>query len=236
MVDLVTMLDRFNRKERFFLVASAVVGKPQFRLSSKFRGEVKSALGLEVPVDATAWVDYHLDWLYAALVLWRTGGEGPFPSPKFPPAKKGDPELNVNANQEDIDLLVAFKKGAITHLLLIEAKGVTSFGNAQLISKARRLARIFGATGRHYQDVIPHFLLASPTKPKLHSEDYRQGLKIQDIPSWMLKDGDFVHVPLPVPDDRIVIERFDKTLGKASKGGQHWRVKPAPVPRREWSP
>ena len=142
MKKLITTLDHLNRKERFFLVASAVVGEPRFRIHRNFRDQVKRATGITIPTTARAWVDYHIDWLYAALVLQDAVNDGPFPSPRFPSGQKGKSPLNVNANQEDIDLLVAFDKGPVTHLVLIEAKGVTQFGNAQLISKGRRLKHI----------------------------------------------------------------------------------------------
>jgi len=164
-------------------------------------------------------------------VLQDAVNDGSFPTPRFPSGQKGKSPLNVNANQEDIDLLVAFDKGPVTHLVLVEAKGVTQFGNAQLISKGRRLKHIFGRAGDKYPSVSPHFLLASPARPKLHSTEYHQGLKTKGIPQWMLSDGDFIHIELLVPADRIVIERFDKESGKASKVGNQWRVKPAPVDR-----
>ena len=60
--------------------------------------------------------------------------------------RNSDKDLVVG-NQEDIDLLIAFEKQAKTHLVLVEAKGGTAWGNDQLRSKASRLQHIF-AKGR----------------------------------------------------------------------------------------
>jgi len=57
MKKLITTLDHLNRKERFFLVASAVVGEPRFRIHRNFRDQVKRATGITIPTTARAWVD-----------------------------------------------------------------------------------------------------------------------------------------------------------------------------------
>lgn len=60
--DLINLLQRFNRKERFFLVGHAL-GNKDFRLPEDFRLSLSSAtnLGEEIPCDAFAAMDYHLD-------------------------------------------------------------------------------------------------------------------------------------------------------------------------------
>ena len=54
---------------------------------------------------------------------------------------------NINETQEDIDLLIAFESdhegGAVTHLVLIEAKAYVHWINGQLKSRAKRLRDIF---------------------------------------------------------------------------------------------
>ena len=215
---LLQLLDRFNRKERFFLVAYAL-GNPRFQVSDEFRAALGKIVGASIPMDALCFMDYHLDWLYAALILARASPEEEvFDSPNFMGATNDDPPFNVNTNQEDIDLLVAFDEGEDTHLILVEAKGVTGWGNAQIQSKGRRLRTIFGDEGNGYPGVIPEFVIASPRRPKR--------LKEAGLPSFMRKGDPFLWMALRVPPHRIEIERYDKSLSKALKAGQHWRVKP----------
>ena len=91
---------------------------------------------MTVPADAFVAMDYHLDWIQMALYLARTP-DPPRPIPKE--AVLGDGQKNINENQMDVDLLVAFDEGATTHLVLVEAKMETGWTNQQLCSKATRL-------------------------------------------------------------------------------------------------
>lgn len=71
---LLDYIDKFNRKERFFLFTYAT-GNPDFRLSEEFRGALGKELGVDIPADAKGYIDYHLDWLHAAVVLSGNGGD-----------------------------------------------------------------------------------------------------------------------------------------------------------------
>ena len=208
------LLERFNRKERFFLLGLAL-GNARFQLSGEFRSATSQALKQcpgwgtrEVPRDALCWMDYHMDWIWAALELHgaaptKTG----FPSPVWPrdPKRKirpGEPEvLNVNANQEDVDLLVAFEDRDGTHLIFIEAKGETNWSIPQMESKGRRLARIFGHADHPEakEGVRPYMLLASPTQSSQ--------LNKAQVPGWMKPNGKFAWMPLRIPPDRLEIVR-----------------------------
>ena len=75
-------------------------------------------------------MDYHLDWIEMALYLAERGefpDETPFRNEHFP---------DINRNQQDVDLLIAFEGGAAgeatTHVVLIEAKAYLGWTNAQL--------------------------------------------------------------------------------------------------------
>lgn len=98
-------------------------------------------------------MDYHLDWLHDSLFLTPSGIDGEAVHPNT--------ETVATGNQEDVDLLVTFEEGNITHLLMIEAKAGTGWTNKQTLSKAKRLKRIFGADGAQYPRVNPHFGLMS---------------------------------------------------------------------------
>ena len=54
----------------------ALRGEPRFRLSKRFRDKLGQAMGRDIPSNSMAWMDFHLDWLYAALLLSVGGLEG----------------------------------------------------------------------------------------------------------------------------------------------------------------
>jgi hypothetical protein len=116
-------------------------------------------------------MDYHLSWIAAAIYLHA------HPECSFPIRNEGE----IQQNQEDVDLLVAFEAGAETHLVFIEAKGVTSQSNSQLMSKADRLRQMFGDDGQRWPGVWPHFAIVSPGRPVR--------VKWGEWPGWRLHDG-----------------------------------------------
>jgi hypothetical protein len=179
-------LDRFNRKERFFLVAYAL-GKPKFQLDAQFVSDLSRVARFPIPSDAAAYMDYHLDWLHTAAYL---------NSPLFAEAAHYPNEPRVNTgNQEDIDLLIAFADASVTRVVMVEAKAETGWTNGQLRSKAKRLERIFGRDGGGVAGVIPTFVLASPKESK--------GVNTSEWPDWMSgPDNRPVWLQLPVPTDR----------------------------------
>ena len=205
MDDLIAILESFNRKERFFLIAQAL-GNPGFELSTGFREKLAKAVGLdrqgiEIPACAFAAMDYHLNWVHASLVLaYYTGGQ-----------ERID-RLNTEAieqNQEDVDLLVAFKDDAGTHhLIFIEAKGYNTDGMSdglsdldkdQLESKAGRLNLILEPDGILYPNVKPHFCLMSGKKPACIP------------PKW----GNWLELSLPT--ERLVVRLKDPRILKSGK-------------------
>jgi hypothetical protein len=227
---VIEILNSFNRKERFFLIGHAL-GNPEFRLSEAFRTSLSYELGIRVPKEAHCWMDYHLDWIYAALTLSAEGPKPNYPSPRFPSLElcaqgafdAGSENINMKQS-EDIDLLVGFQDGLTTHLVLIEAKGVTKFGNKQLHSKACKLGHIFGlgekpTTG----SVVPHFVLASPAEPRLTLRG-GQGLDIGPLPRWMKPAGSLLWVQLPIPRSPRVAARFSTDTGRPDPEGDSWAV------------
>jgi hypothetical protein len=202
---LIEYLESFNRKERFFVVGEAL-GNPAFRLSSDFRARLGAVFGLAIPDDALVAMDYHLDWIYASLVLDAGDDES---------AVLPNDERLVSGNQEDIDLLVAFDDERTVQLLLIEAKAETGWTNKQTLSKAERLRRIFGDDGARFAGVTPRFGLLSPRRP--------EQLESQCWPAWMTRGGEPVWLELHVPDGRRRVTRCDAS-GRVSAGGGFFRV------------
>ena len=198
----INLLESFNRKERFFLIGQAL-GNPEFQLSGAFRDGLSEAFGLQIPENALVFMDYHLDWVNASLYL-------AIPEVDEAAVHSNDEAL-ISGNQEDIDLLVAFERGDVTYLLLIEAKAESGWTNRQMDSKSRRLENIFGADGNKYPHVEPHFCLISPRKP--------QQLKSQSWPDWMVKNGRPIWMELDVPEGRRRAIRCYEDGVSSAEGG-----------------
>jgi len=202
---LIDCLRSFNAKERFFLLAQAL-GNPSFVPSSCFRKELGRVVELEIPQDPLSAMDYHIDWIYAGLQFAADSQKVRIYS---------NAEGIIRAQQEDVDYLVAFDDGDDTHLILIEAKGVTGWTNKQIDSKIRRLVQIFGNDGTMWAGVIPHFVIMSPRRPS--------GLTTNAWPEWVAPNGEVPWLELSVPKGLRAVTRCD-AHGKRDARGRHWRV------------
>lgn len=201
---LIQRLKDFNAKERYFLIRQ-VLGIPEFAIDQKFR-EALVTVGITIPEEAkTYWaMDYHLNWLYAAL----------HPAPDGKP--QSNAAKNIKPNQEDVDFLIAYEADEVTHIVLLEAKGVTGWTNEQLGSKRERLNNMF-TPDILAQGVQPHFVLISPKESK--------GLKAEGFPEWMCSGGKFPWLRLMLDSGELKVTHCDP-LGKAKQGGDHWKVEP----------
>jgi hypothetical protein len=159
-------------------------------------------------------MDYHLTWLYASVILAEAGYEPSMDGRLVLDNKEGI----VRGNQEDVDLLVAYEEGSTTHIVIVEAKGVTGWTNKQMTSKANRLREIFGEDGGRRSSAHPHFVLASPRQ----SRDLTQS----GWPKWMAPEGKIPWVKLTVPDNLIRVSRSD-AAGTPNKDGRYWTVLPS---------
>lgn len=130
---------------------------------------------------------------------------------------------DFNADQEDIDLLVAFDNAnpdlPLTHLVLIEAKAYLPWTNKQLKSKTGRLREIFGENGKRASGVVPHFVLMTGSRSKniqtLEWPDWTNDA--QGNPFWLDYDLPF----------RSKITRCTAS-GKSDKCGGYLRVDRVP--------
>ncbi len=206
MTGYIDNLRLLNRTERFHLLALAL-DNPELRLGDRFRIELSRATGLDVPADAFVAVDYRIPWLYAAAVMASAPNDGPY-------VTGGGIE---RGNPEDTDLLVAFDADGVSHVIAIEAKGVTGWSHKQLLAKALRLGDIFGfdARGDSFPAIQPHFVLTSPFQPA--------DLEMEEWPLWMTGDnGEPAWLRLPVPAEFVRVVRTDG-IGKPNANGGHWR-------------
>lgn len=208
MPDLLDILESFNRKERFFLVAQALGqernNKPAFTLSPEFSEKLGKEVGVTIPQEPEkvfVAMDYHLNWVHASLVLAHCTG-----------SQERIDRLNTKAieqNPEDVDLLVAFKDaGGAHHLIFIEAKGYNTDGMSdglsdldkdQLESKAGRLKLILEPDGIPYPNVNHHFCLMSGKKPACIPPKWGNWLK------------------LSLPPKRLVVRLKDPQILKSGK-------------------
>ena len=210
MDDLIKILESFNRKERFFLIAQALGqerdDKPAFTLSEKFRRELGGKMEVCIPKDPEkvfVGMDYHLDWVVASLTRWKDGKDREFPNDA--PGIKG--------TQEDIDLLVAFQENQVFHLVFLEAKAYSGWTNNQMEPKAKRLGEIFDDCEKKWPNVNPHFFAIGPKEST--------ALNLAAFPDWM-KPIEWLTLALP-SERRIVTRR-----GKEGNSYRKFEIKMVP--------
>jgi len=129
------------------------------------------------------------------------------------------PHSTSTRTRKDIDLLLAIDDAPKTHLVMIEAKATSAWSSKQFISKARRLTHIFGEDGARFGGVEPHLVITSPRRPPRLSSSTNDNLA-----PWMKPNGSVPWLALPVPTERLVIERCGPD-GVRTKLGTHWQVR-----------
>jgi hypothetical protein len=199
-------LKAFNRKERFFLVGTAL-GNHEFKLCAEFRELISKALHLDIPENTFTAMDYHLDWVYASLVISRDDNT----------QIHSNQHQLIHASGEDSDILVAYEIEKRCHIIFLEAKGVKLFSNHQLQSKIQRLSDIFGKEGNNWPCVIPHFVIVSPIEP--------QRINIDNWPDWALIGNKVKWIPLKINHNLKKIVRCNQN-GEPDKKGEYWIVSP----------
>lgn len=231
---LVDCLRAFNRKERYWLLRDALGGSSaDLPLSASFRDRLGKTMGF--PIKASAWwaIDYHIDWLFGALVLDRVGEDRTInlANPEGQRDQSAARRL-IRGTQEDFDLVIAFDR----KIILIEAKGVGSWGNKQIAEKCQRLwewsevaENVAPITDDHAAVEI-YIVLMSPRASK--------GLQQLSWPSFVKLDGSlpfFLGLSLAgAPDFFVAPERCDQN-GVAKKNGERWHLKRSARPRLDES-
>lgn len=210
---LVTTLQRFNRKERNWLIRDAL-GDGAKSLSADFRARVAGVLQKHDPaiaIPASAWwaTDYHIDWLIGCLTILADGESS------IGVVKTNEPAI-VKGSQQDIDLLIAWE----TTLVLIEAKGVGSWKGSGTTSK---LSRLCGLPDMLFRGLTPYLLFMSPEDSNLPGEK---------MPKWIRNSGKPDHLELRIPpaDKPLLrVERCSLSKGKwrPDAEGSNWRIEPA---------
>jgi hypothetical protein len=207
MLSMIDYLEKLNRKERYFLIGLAL-GNPKFKLDESFLKKLNDEFHIAIPDKAFVAMDYHLNWIFAAAIL-----------------ASGNPATNyvydnkdkfIDGTQEDIDLLVAYEdKFGINHLIMLEAKGVTSYDNNQFRHKIDRFKKIFGEKGDRFAKIKPYFGLISPRESK--------GLDFEYCPSWLKVDRKIPWFEMAIPE-RLVLFGCDER-GKSNNSRDFWTIK-----------
>lgn len=183
--NLVDNLKRLNAKERDHLMRYAYLGFAEryventtLWLSNRFHADLlarREKLGLSEKVRCVfAGMDYHLDWLYAALLLACAKRHVADRDEEV--AERDMLEIEdldeslwpVSGRQEDVDLLLVFADENRVTVLLVEAKGVASFDKVQLARKAIRVHYILEHSGaRNRSDLAFRFVFMAPDTPEI---------------------------------------------------------------------
>ena len=221
---LVECLKLFNRKERYWLIRNAL-GQDggELPLSESFRRNLGKEIGTEIPADTWWALDYHIDWLFGALALDGAPDIDSATILKNPSVPTAAGRRLIRGTHEDFDFVVAFDRT----IVLVEAKGVTSWGNSQMSSKHQRLCEWEQLskdvlTGRK-QTAEPARIIVVLMSPKESA-----GLSKLDWPKSVNDGGNapkFLTMDFTgAPDKFRVPERCDGS-GVASSTGDHWHLK-----------
>jgi len=214
--EIIVALESFNRKERFHLLSNAT-GDNGFKLCDEFIGRINNRFDIHIPENNLVAMDYHMDWIKAALTIVFESDE--YPNGIYP---NGRGKGRLNENQEDVDLLIGYCDKGKCHLIMLEAKAATGWTNKQLISKANKQQTIFYDSEVSkvmiYPNVILHFALISPQKPKNLNRKHKWP------PHWLDKEGDINWLGLEMPDNQRRIVKCDEN-GRITEKGNYWQVK-----------
>lgn len=215
---LVDLIESFNRKERHILWEQATVESGQAQLSQTFKDKL-AACGIDVPDRHIVAVDFHLDWLYGALLAHAEALSSRDPSQAHPIPEASRPEKRAyRGNQEDIDLLIAFEQEGQPWVVMVEAKGFTSWGKSQMESKVARLRAIRSDPALR-PEVEMRLILASFEKWQKLPLNWREwGIHARE---GVAPEPHFLQ--LEKPQDRLKPEECDAS-GKKSKGGGHVHI------------
>ena len=208
---LVGLLQQFNRKERYWLLADAL-GVPFRALDPNYRQRLADVLGFDVPANAWWALDYHFDWLHAALCC----------APEYKPelglkrlnVRNVDNQQTIRGTHEDTDLIIAFDQT----IILVEAKGVTGWKNGQMGSKAKRLMEL----SYNPAHIRIRLVLTSPEQ----SKGIGAGEWVGKVPPQMMRsDGAYYHLPMHGLGGGAELLRVERCSDdRAAHDGDYWRI------------
>ncbi|SOE97708.1 hypothetical protein SAMN05414139_10865 [Burkholderia sp. D7] len=210
-------LGRFNAKERFALI-QRVMGV-NFVPHADFLDEVLKKCDVQATPDRVfCAMDFHLDWLYAALMN-PSMDEAPRP---LTPDEHGN--VPVTGTSEDADFLICFSEeqgpGSITHLLLFEAKGVGEFGSTQMLQKLKHYRAMKHAFDAN-PDIKPVLFLVSPNDPLV--KDTKQSEPLRAILAEFESIFPVHHIGMRMPEQLRMVTRLRDGEGQPFTA---WKLRP----------
>lgn len=152
-------LEELDRKERNAVIRK-VFKTENLQLSEEFISDLETTSSVTIPQDYYWALDYHIDWIYAALYSFYKA----YSFDDFTPVQYEKNNSSPKFNQEDIDFLIYFNQNNTHTFIFIEAKYDTAWSNKQFKSKDDRLYFIeekFKTTGVFKF----HRILMSPSSP-----------------------------------------------------------------------
>ena len=189
---IIRNLHNFNRKERDHLIKFALSDSPSHpQVSKDLWRAIRPNGGKRQrpnPKDIFVGMDYHLNWLYAALVLSNQYEKGGIDNQinEWPDFAQVDGKP-IQPNQQDVDLLIAFPHSdGVLHLVLIEAKFGSQWKTDQFLSKTERLEAIKRVSDNLNPkvEIKWRFMLASPYRYGPKKQAFAPS-KLGELPSWM---------------------------------------------------
>lgn len=202
--NLIQRLQNFNAKERYWLIHQALGG---FTPKREFINSVALAAGVDAPSDTIEVtdiylaMDYHLNWLFAALTelkpppLKPPGQFTPLINKRIGPDASGEQIAEalpkgvralLENSQEDIDLLIAYPRvyGG-TQILLVEAKCIGNFTTPQIESKVTRLVGLLTALKElgclESAEIDVKLILMSPNAPSKGFTESMRGMTFSNL-------------------------------------------------------
>ena len=209
MTTLVAALEKFNRKERYWLLRNCV---GNLKLDKCFIARLGKELNLRIPAGAWWAIDYHFDWLVGA--IWcRSGSNGT--------TMENEKSLVIR-NQQDIDFIIAFEDTMIP----IEAKASTGWSNDQLKLKLGRLEaiRVF-IEKLELKNITARLLLVSPRETRRQiPDDYPK------LPTFLIGSGKKIPwLPLGLASSNFLkVTRCTEEEETNSKG-DFWKLEPLSI-------
>ena len=185
-------------------------------MNAAFREQLDDKLGLKVSEDAYVAMDYHLDWIAAAQHM-ATKGSSVSAASSSSAYFKNHPNDRKNplicGNQQDTDLLVAYKSEDRVVLIMIEAKADSKWCEKQIWSKAERLADIFQKRDSN-RLVDPYFVFMGPTDGKSSAQSRFEELSVSS--RWIFSRGgkNIAYLCMDPPKELYRPERVDGTQGR----------------------
>ena len=155
---LTQCLEVFNRKERYWLIRNCCGNGDDLALPlndgliDTLAGEFKELLSVDLK---NAWwaMDYHIDWLIAALTLYQDKETHNQENVKHN-ARNQSKVCDILGTQEDFDFIIC----ADNTIILIEAKLSSGWDYDQLFHKIDRLERMHEL----FKNINKYFIMLSP--------------------------------------------------------------------------